>query len=271
MPELPEVETTRRGIEPRLRERVVTSVQVREWRLRWRVPHRIVKELPGQRIERVRRRAKYLLIDTAAGSALLHLGMSGSLRVVPAGTPAGPHDHIDINLDSTDCLRLTDPRRFGCLLWTRGDPLAHPLLAPLGPEPLDAAFDGAYLRGRARRRRVAIKPFLMDSRIVVGIGNIYANEALFRGGVHPGRAAGRISLARLERLTHAVREVLLDALRAGGTTLRDYVDGAGSPGWFAQSLHVYGREGRPCPRCGAPVRAATLGQRSTYWCARCQR
>jgi formamidopyrimidine-DNA glycosylase len=271
MPELPEVETTRRGIEPHLCGRLVAHVRVREPRLRWRVPPALSRELPGQRIDAVRRRAKYLLLDTGAGSALLHLGMSGSLRVVREAAPAGPHDHVDIVLDSGRSLRLTDPRRFGSLLWTRGDPLEHPLLAGLGPEPLEAGFDGAGLHARARGRRVAIKPFLMDSRTVVGVGNIYASEALFRAGIHPARSAGRISRARMERLAAAVRDVLEDALRAGGTTLRDYSDVEGAPGYFAQDLRVYGREGLPCVRCGAPLRAIVLGQRSTYYCARCQR
>ncbi|MBA3562665.1 MAG: bifunctional DNA-formamidopyrimidine glycosylase/DNA-(apurinic or apyrimidinic site) lyase [Gammaproteobacteria bacterium] len=270
MPELPEVETTRRGIEPQLRGHIVTQMRVREPRLRWPVPRSLIEELPGQRIESVRRRAKYLLLDTAAGSALLHLGMSGSLRMVFSDTPPGAHDHIDIVLDTGRSLRFTDPRRFGSLLWTQGDPLAHPLLASLGPEPLESAFNGSYLHDRARGRRLAVKPFLMDSRIVVGIGNIYASEALFRAGIHPKRAAGRISLPRMERLAGAVTAVLHDALRAGGTTLRDYSDGEGSPGHFAQDLRVYGREGRACRRCRSPVRAITLGQRSTYYCARCQ-
>lgn len=271
MPELPEVETTRRGIEPQLRGHIVTRMCVRESRLRWPVPRSLVKELPGQRIESVRRRAKYLLLDTAAGSALLHLGMSGSLRMVFADTPPGAHDHIDLILDTGRSLRFTDPRRFGSLLWTREDPLAHPLLASLGPEPLERAFDGSYLHQRARGRRVAVKPFLMDSRIVVGVGNIYASEALFRACIHPKRAAGRISRSRMERLAGAVKDVLCDALRAGGTTLRDYSDSEGSPGHFAQDLRVYGRESLPCPNCREPIRAITLGQRSTYYCPRCQR
>ncbi|MGH8496499.1 MAG: bifunctional DNA-formamidopyrimidine glycosylase/DNA-(apurinic or apyrimidinic site) lyase [Gammaproteobacteria bacterium] len=271
MPELPEVETTRRGIEPQLRNRTVTEVRVRQRRLRWPVPRTLVTELPGQRIESVRRRAKYLLLDTAAGSALLHLGMSGSLRIVRTDTPPGPHDHVDIAFDTGRSLRFTDPRRFGSLLWTRGDPLAHALLAHLGPEPLEPTFDGGWLHDRAHGRRLAVKPFLMDSRNVVGVGNIYASEALFRAGIHPQRAAGRISRLRMDRLAGAVKEVLRDALRAGGTTLRDYSNGDGAPGYFAQDLRVYGRDGEPCLRCGGSVRAVVLGQRSTYYCPRCQR
>ncbi len=272
MPELPEVETTRRGVTPALVGRRVTVVTVRQPRLRWPVPTaRLRRELVGQRIDTVERRAKYLLLRTAAGTALLHLGMSGSLRVLPPGTPAGPHDHVDLGLDDGAMLRLRDPRRFGALLWTRRDPALHPLLRDLGPEPFDPAFDGAYLRARAQGRRIAVKPFLMDGRVVVGVGNIYASESLHRAGIDPRRAAGRVSLARYGRLADAVREVLGEAIEAGGTTLRDYTGSHGEAGWFSIRLAVYGREGEPCPACGALVHGIVLGQRSTFFCSACQR
>jgi len=271
LPELPEVETTRRGIRGVLRGRQVARLTLREPRLRWRVDAQLPSRLIGQRILDVRRRAKYLLIDLERGSLIVHLGMSGSLRVLDPATPLAPHDHYDLLLDSGRCLRFNDPRRFGSLLWVDGDPAEHPLLATLGPEPLTRAFSVDYLARRARGRRVAIKQFLMDQRVVVGVGNIYASEALFRAGVHPKRAAGRIAVARFEALVEAIRAVLDDAIRAGGTTLRDYVGADGEPGYFRQRLYVYERTGRPCRRCRTPVRHLLQGQRSTYYCPRCQR
>ncbi len=270
MPELPEVETTRRGIRPALRGRTVAGVVLREPRLRWPVDRALVRDLPGQRVLDVRRRAKYLLIELERGTLIAHLGMSGSLRVLRAGAPLLAHDHYDLVLDSGRCLRFNDPRRFGCLVWVTGDPAGHPLLARLGPEPLAAGFDADYLAAKARRRRVAIKPFLMDQRIVVGVGNIYASEALFRAGVRPGRAAGRLRRGQFERLVQAVRDVLGEAIRQGGTTLRDYVNADGTPGYFRQQLDVYERSGEPCRRCGTPIRQVTQGQRSTYYCPTCQ-
>ncbi len=271
MPELPEVETTRRGIAPALTGRVVTALRVRQPRLRWPVPvARLRRELVGRTVHAVERRAKYLLLRTASGTALLHLGMSGSLRVLPADTPPGVHDQVDLLLDDGRCLRLRDPRRFGALLWTRRDPLLHPLLRDLGPEPFDAAFDGSYLHASARGRRAAVKPFLMDGRVVVGVGNIYASEALHRAGIDPRRAAGRIALPRYRSLAEAVREVLEQAIAAGGTTLRDYTGGHGETGWFRIQLAVYGRGGEPCVSCGSAVRTVTLGQRSTFFCPSCQ-
>jgi formamidopyrimidine-DNA glycosylase len=271
MPELPEVETTRRGVRAALRGRQVAGLVLRESRLRWRVDAALPVRIEGQRVTDVRRRAKYLIIDLDAGSLILHLGMSGSLRVLDAATPVLPHDHYDLLLDSGRCLRFNDPRRFGSLHWSPGDPAAHPLLADLGPEPLGAEFNVGYLARRARGRRVAIKHFLMDQRIVVGVGNIYASEALFRAGIHPRRAAGRISRARLEALITSVRAVLEDAIREGGTTLRDYVAADGNPGYFRQKLYVYERADKPCRRCRTPVRQLVQGQRSTYYCPRCQR
>jgi len=254
-----------------MRGRQVAALVLREPRLRWRVDPRLPATIAGQRVRDVRRRAKYLIIDLDAGSLILHLGMSGSLRVLDPATPLKPHDHYDLLLESGRCLRFNDPRRFGSLHWSEGDPADHPLLAALGPEPLTSAFNADYLARRARGRRVAIKQFLMDQRVVVGVGNIYASEALYRAGVHPRRAAGRVSGARLAALVEAIRAVLGAAIRAGGTTLRDYVGADGTPGYFRQRLYVYERTGRPCRRCRTPVRHLVQGQRSTYYCPRCQR
>jgi formamidopyrimidine-DNA glycosylase len=270
LPELPEVETTRRGIRASLAGHSVTGMVVREQRLRWPVPRGLPGRVAGQRILDVRRRAKYLLIDLERGTLIAHLGMSGSLRVLPAATPPLTHDHYDLLLDSGSCLRFNDPRRFGCLLWVTGDATRHRLLAGLGPEPLEHGFDAGYLVEKARGRRVAIKQFLMDQRIVVGVGNIYASEALYRAGVDPRRAAGRVSRKRLERVVAAVREVLQEAIRHGGTTLRDYVNADGAPGYFSQDLFVYERSGLPCRRCGTSIRQVVQGQRSTYFCPDCQ-
>jgi formamidopyrimidine-DNA glycosylase len=226
--------------------------------------------LRGERIEAVRRRAKYLLLDTVAGSALLHLGMSGSLRVLPAPTPLRAHDHVDVVLDDARVLRFNDPRRFGCLLWqTPGS--VHPLLAALGPEPLSDAFDGDYLHRRSRGRRAPVKAFLMDQAIVVGVGNIYAAEALFMAGIPPLREAGRISRERYRRLADAVKAILAHAIERGGTTLRDFISPDGAPGYFEQELAVYGRGGAPCRACGRALREASIAQRASVWCPRCQR
>jgi len=271
MPELPEVETTRRGIAPHLEGRRVRKVVVRQPRLRWPVPPRLARELTGQRIEHVRRRGKYLLLETAAGTAILHLGMSGSLRVLDAAEPPQAHDHVDICLDNGRCLRLRDPRRFGAVLWTTRPAAQHRLLRDLGPEPLGEAFDADYLFQRSRGRRGAIKPFIMDSKVVVGVGNIYASEALFLAGINPKTPAGRIGRARMQRLVEAIRAVLARAIEQGGTTLRDFSDSAGRPGYFQQQLQVYGRAGEPCRRCGGNIRSLTLGQRNTFYCPRCQR
>lgn len=271
MPELPEVETTRAGIFPRITGKRITRVIVRERRLRWPVPRRLERELPGQTVDDVRRRAKYLLLDTAAGSVILHLGMSGSLRVLTRSAPVLKHDHVDIRFGRNMVLRFNDPRRFGCLLWTRRDPLRHALLAGLGPEPLEDGFSGHYLWQRARDRRAPVKTFIMDAHVVVGVGNIYASEALFRAGIHPRRPAGRISRARYGLLAEEIRNVLGDAIRAGGTTLRDYADSDGLPGYFRQSLAVYDRQDEPCQRCGGPIRQEVIGQRSAYFCVSCQR
>lgn len=270
MPELPEVETTRRGIAPWIEGRRVTSINVRERSLRWPIPENLEKKLQGQVFGASSRRGKYLLLPAGPGVLLIHLGMSGSLRLVGAGEPVRKHDHVDIALDSGQVLRFHDPRRFGAMLWLEEAPESHPLLAHLGPEPLSADFSADYLYARSRKRRVPVKQFLMDSEVVVGVGNIYANEALFLAGIRPTRAAGSISKARLEALVSAVKQVLEQAIRAGGTTLRDFVGGDGKPGYFAQSLHVYGRGGEVCTRCAGRLTEIRQAQRSSVYCARCQ-
>jgi len=270
VPELPEVETTRRGIEPHCVGRRVSGVVVRERRLRWPVPPDLEEVLTGIGIESVGRRAKYLLLGTRSGTLMIHLGMSGSLRLSSPAEPPRRHDHIDLLLESGPCLRFNDPRRFGSFHWlVPGEPVA--LLQHLGPEPLSAAFDGAWLYGLSRRRRNAVKNFIMDGRVVVGVGNIYASEALFLAGIRPDRAAGRISRARYETLSGTIKQVLTSAITQGGTTLRDFVGGDGRPGYFARQLRVYGRGGEPCRRCMAPLREVRLGQRSSVYCVTCQR
>ena len=269
MPELPEVETSRRGIEPWLVGRRIGRVVVRDRRLRWPVARGLETRLAGATIAAVGRRAKYLLIETSKGTAILHLGMSGSVFIVDAGTPAGVHDHVDVELDSGHALRFRDPRRFGSLHLS-ARPLQHRLLRNLGPEPLGDEFTGDYLFDASRSRRIAVKPFIMNAAIVVGVGNIYASEALFLAGIHPRRAAGRIARQRYARLATSIRDVLARAIQAGGTTLRDFYGGDGEPGYFAQQLNVYDREGEPCRRCSAGIRAVVLGQRSTYYCRNCQ-
>jgi formamidopyrimidine-DNA glycosylase len=270
MPELPEVETTRRGLAPHLIGHRVLGATLRRPDLRWPIAHEIVSELPGQRIAAVVRRAKYLLVEAQTGSALLHLGMSGSLRLLPAKTPHGAHDHVDIALDTDQVLRFNDPRRFGCLLWQPAGTV-HPLLRELGPEPLDDPFHGDHLWRLSRGRNASAKVFLMDQSIVVGVGNIYAAEALFRAGIAPRRAAGRVSRERYAALADAVKHILAHAIARGGTTLRDFLAPDGAPGYFEQELFVYGRAGERCKVCRTPLRSQALGQRATVWCPRCQR
>ena len=270
MPELPEVETTRRGVEPYSRGCTVESLHIREPRLRWPVPEDLPVRLRGQVIREVQRRGKYLLFHTAGGSLMVHLGMSGSLRVMDPAEPLLRHDHVEIRMREGHCLRFNDPRRFGCVLWLSPGEI-HPLLSHLGPEPLSDAFDGDYLHARSRGRKVTIKSLIMDGKVVVGVGNIYANEALFLSGIHPGRSAGRVSRVRYASLAENIKQVLTSAIEQGGTTLRDFVGGDGKPGYFARQLFVYGRGGRPCKRCGAALREVRLGQRSTVYCVTCQR
>jgi len=270
MPELPEVETSRRGIAPLLEGHIVSDVVVRQRQLRWPVPRGLKKRLAGRELMLVERRAKYLLLRFSSGTLIIHLGMSGSLRVLPADTPADTHDHVDIVFGPL-CLRLRDPRRFGAVLWQSGPPEQHELLRRLGPEPLSDDFDTDHLAAAARGRRLPIKQLIMDGKVVVGVGNIYANEALFQAGIHPLRAAGRIGYQRLARLVDAIKQVLAAAIEQGGTTLRDFQREDGRPGYFAQELQVYGRGGEPCPACGRPLKEVRLGQRSTVYCGHCQR
>jgi formamidopyrimidine-DNA glycosylase len=271
VPELPEVETTRRGIEHALLGARVLEAVVRERRLRWPIAANFETAVRGQTVRSVERRAKYIVIGFDAGSLILHLGMSGSLRLVKPGTPPRPHDHWDLQLDSGWVLRFHDPRRFGSLHWTEAAPSQHPLLLKLAPEPLSDDFDAAYLYRATRKRSVAIKQLLMNSQIVVGVGNIYASEALFHARVAPRLKARRITKTQAARLAAAVKKVLAEAIKIGGTTLRDYVDPGGSPGYFRQKLFVYERAGSACRVCKAPVKHFTQGQRSTYWCSTCQR
>ena len=270
MPELPEVETSRRGIEPYLVGERIDSIDIRERRLRWPIAREVDTRLPGATVTSVDRRAKYLLLKTAEGTAIIHLGMSGSVYIVEQGTPAGVHEHFDLNLASGQALRYRDPRRFGSLHWA-DNPADHWLLRDLGPEPLGPDFGGEYLWEKSRGRKVAVKPFIMNAAIVVGVGNIYASEALFIAGIHPRRAAGRIALQRYEMLADAIRHVLEKAIAAGGTTLRDFYGGDGEAGYFRHELTVYDRADEPCVRCGAPVTSIVLGQRATYYCKNCQK
>ena len=271
MPELPEVETTRRGITPHIKGIVVDAVVVREPRLRWAVTPALKRALPGNVIDAVERRAKYLLLQTAKGNVLIHLGMSGSLKIVTADEPVRKHDHVDFSLANGKVMRFHDPRRFGCVLWLPGDPYEHALLADLGPEPLSDELTGAYLFERSRNRKAPVKTFIMDGRIVVGVGNIYANEALFAARIAPERMAGSVSKKQYEALAAAIKKVLLQAIAAGGTTLRDFSGGDGEPGYFKQELLVYGRGGEPCLHCGKLLTEIRLGQRTTVYCPKCQR
>ncbi len=270
MPELPEVETSCRGIRPHLDGQIISRLEVRQRKLRWPVPELLNELLPDNRITAVTRRGKYILLKVQGGSVMIHLGMSGCLRVLPQATPAGKHDHVDLILANGQMLRLTDPRRFGSVLWQPEGEI-HALLADLGPEPLSEAFDAAYLHRRCEGRKTAIKQLIMDSKVVVGVGNIYANEALFLAGISPKRPAGNISGRRLETLTATIKQVLQDAIEQGGTTLRDFSGSDGKPGYFKQQLNVYGRGGKPCVRCLEPLVEVRLGQRSTVFCRFCQR
>jgi len=271
MPELPEVETTLRALAPVLVGRRIAEVTVRRNDLRWPVPPDLGARLAGQTVRSARRRAKYLLLEVAGGTLIVHLGMSGSIRILSAPRPPGEHDHIDLRMADGRCLRYTDPRRFGAWLWTADPAEVHPLLRHLGPEPWDERLDAANLRALARRRKTPVKAFIMDNAVVVGVGNIYATEALFRAGVRPGRAAGRLSLAEWGRLLIEMRTVLEAAIRSGGSTLRDFTSGDGKPGYFAQTLQAYGRAGLPCVACGAPLKEVRIGGRSSVYCPRCQR
>lgn len=271
MPELPEVETTRRGILPHVVNKTVRDVVIRQYRLRWPVSTSLGNRLIGRQLVQVGRRAKYLVFHFQHGHVLLHLGMSGSLRVLDPLVPADKHDHVDFIFADNTCLRFRDPRRFGSIHWTGRDPMQHRLLRHLGPEPLGDVFTAGYLYERSRQRVQSIKTFIMDSRTVVGVGNIYANEALFESGIHPKRKAGAVSLTRYGSLVASIREVLDKALAKGGTTLRDFVSSDGVPGYFKHELYVYDRAGQPCKLCLTNVKQVRQGQRSTYYCPRCQR
>ncbi len=271
MPELPEVETTRRGLVPLVVGRRIATIDVYDPRLRWPVPADLGARSAGRVIESLDRRSKYLLFRLGRATLLVHLGMTGSLRAFSQAPPRRRHDHVDIVLDSGVTLRYHDPRRFGAMLWLPDSGAAHPLLAKLGPEPFDAAFDAGYLWQATRRRGAAIKLALMDNHLVVGVGNIYANESLFRAGIRPATPANRLSRERLRRLVGEVRATLADAIAKGGSTLRDYVDSAGEPGYFQLDYFVYGRQGQPCRVCGTAIRLRRMGGRATSWCPRCQR
>ena len=270
MPELPEVETTMRGVRPFVEGRSFREVVVRDRRLRWPVPKGLNQTLKGLKIAAVSRRAKYILLHTAQGALMIHLGMSGRLRVLPAGTPPVKHDHVDLILSSNKVLRYHDPRRFGSVLWVTGSVSEHPLLRSLGPEPFDQHLSGDDLFDLSRGRKIAIKSFIMDGKVIVGVGNIYASEALFRSGIRPGRAAGRVTRAAYDRLLVSIQDVLAEAIEAGGTTLRDYSTVTGEPGYFEQALNVYERDGLACVNCGTNIQRKVIGQRASYYCASCQ-
>lgn len=271
MPELPEVETTRRGIEPHLLNQTITQVIIRKHQLRWKIPSTLPQHLENKIILKIERRGKYLLLTTTTGTVIIHLGMSGSLRILPKDITATKHDHIDLLLANNFCLRFNDPRRFGCYLWTNEDPLQHSLLKNLGPEPLTAEFNSKYLYQQSRKRKTAIKLFIMDSKIVVGVGNIYANEALFQAGINPKCAAGKITLEQYNKLVKAIKNILQAAIKQGGTTLRNFISSDGKPGYFKQKLKVYGRGGLSCYNCEATLKEVRLGQRSTVFCGKCQK
>lgn len=271
MPELPEVETSRLGIAPYIQQQKITAIIVRNSKLRWPVPVAEIQTLIGQTISRVERRGKYLKLVCDQGYLLVHLGMSGSLRILPAGEQPGKHDHIDLQVTGNVILRYNDPRRFGCWLYQVDNSVEHKLLASLGIEPLGEEFSAEYLYLRSRGKSQAIKTFIMNSHIVVGVGNIYAAESLFLAGIHPKTKAGKISLKRYEKLVAAIRQVLADAIQQGGTTLRDFVNSDGKPGYFQQQLYVYGREDTDCNICCAPIKKIKQGSRSTFYCPKCQK
>jgi len=271
MPELPEVEITRQGLAAHLTGQTIADVVIRNAKMRWPIAKNLPQLLRTQTIRSLERRAKYLLIECSNGTLILHLGMSGSLRVLPVGTPPEKHDHFDLVLDNGMLMRLRDPRRFGAVLWHSGDPAMHPLLATLGPEPLADEFNARYLHQALQRRSIAIKQCIMDNHIVVGVGNIYANEALFRAGIKPQLAAGKLSLPRCAKLVDEIRATLTEAIRLGGSSLRDFVNTSGKPGYFQQHYWVYGRGGEPCRKCGSTIRQIRQGQRASFYCSNCQK
>lgn len=270
MPELPEVETIMRGLIPHLEDATIQHVVIRQPQLRWPIPLDLNDNLQQQKIIHLTRRGKYLLIQLTTGTLIIHLGMSGSLRVLQQDIPPTRHDHLDIILSDNKVLRYNDPRRFGAILMTDENPLQHTLLKSLGVEPLDEHFNGAYLKKAALKRHVSIKPFIMNSKIVTGIGNIYAAEALFLAKIHPLTEARLLTQQQCDLLAKSIKDILLAAILQGGTTLKDFVNSDGKPGYFSQKLHVYGRAKLPCTSCGAPLQSLQLGQRSTVFCQQCQ-
>jgi formamidopyrimidine-DNA glycosylase len=271
MPELPEVETSRRGIEPHLLNRTIKNVTIRQHKLRWPIPKNLPALAEGQKVRAVNRRAKYIVLKLDNGSIIIHLGMSGSLRICTNKTPAEKHDHIDICVTGNKILRLRDPRKFGCVLWTADNINEHKLIVNLGPEPLDDIFTAEYLHKKASKRTCSIKSFIMNSHMVVGVGNIYASESLFKAGINPKRKAGSVSLVRFKKLVDAIKVTLRDSIEQGGTTLKDFTGGDGQPGYFAQKLLVYGRAGERCTVCSKPIKKITQQARSTFYCSQCQR
>lgn len=286
MPELPEVETTRRGLAAHLTGQTISDIVIRNAKLRWPIQQDMPELLRGCTIVSLKRRAKYLLMDCGSGTLILHLGMSGSLRILPANSVPQKHDHFDLTLSNGTLMRLRDPRRFGAVLWHKGDPVTHPLLASLGPEPLEMEsleewvgqgqlstinFNASYLHQATRGRSVSIKQCIMNHHIVVGVGNIYANEALFRASIKPQLAAGKLSLPRCAKLVAEIRATLAEAIKLGGSSLRDFVNTSGEAGYFQQHYWVYGRRGEPCRRCGSPIKQITQGQRSSFYCGSCQK
>lgn len=270
MPELPEVETTRRGITPHILNQTVESIIIRAPKLRWPIPKSIATDLPGLKVLDIERRAKYLLLRFTTGTLIIHLGMSGRLQTLSVKTPPQKHDHVDFSFANGAWLRYTDPRRFGSILWTTESPLEHKLLKNLGPEPLNPEFTSKYLFAQNKNKKVAIKKLIMDSQIVVGVGNIYASEALFAAKIDPRKAAQDVSLEQCTLLVKHIKKILKLAIAQGGTTLKDFLDTSGKPGYFSQKLQVYGRDKQPCNDCNSPIQSLQLGQRNTFFCENCQ-
>jgi len=270
MPELPEVETTMRGIIPHVKQQTIAKVIVRQYQLRWPIPTDIQQILLGKTIIHIERMGKYLLLKTHSGAIIIHLGMSGNLRILAEECLPNKHDHVDLVFHNNKVLRFTDPRRFGAFLWVEGDPGNHCLLKNLGIEPLTKGFSSKYLWLRAQNRVMPIKSFLMDSKIVTGIGNIYATEALFEAGIYPAVPAKSVSIERLDKLVKSIKEILRCAIKQGGTTLKDFINSDGKPGYFSNQLKAYGRDGLPCVVCHSTLQLMQIGQRSTVYCNRCQ-
>lgn len=270
MPELPEVETTRRGLEPHVVNQVVDKIIIRSPKLRWPIPKSIAKDLPGKKVLSIERRAKYLLVNFANGTLIMHLGMSGRLQTLSKATAPEKHDHVDIIFKNGKCVRYTDPRRFGSILWTSEPALEHKLLCDLGPEPFDKKFTGKFMQDLAGKKNVAVKKFIMESKIVVGVGNIYASEALFAACIHPLRSVKNITLSEWQVLVQHIQRILKQSIKQGGTTLKDFLDTSGKPGYFSQKLKVYGRAKEACVTCAAEIQSEVIGQRNTFYCGTCQ-